>query len=77
MVYIGVTLQPLEGAQGSLYSTASTQGLRMGQVEIILLDLGLQEWLFSLDPLVYSLTHMPSSLGASRTREDGLSLGKK
>lgn len=57
MLYIGAMLQPLEGAQGSLSSTISPQGLRMGQVKIILLNLGLHGWLFSLDPLVLSYPH--------------------
>lgn len=57
MLYIGAMLQPLEGAQGSLFSTP--QGLRMDQVKIILLNLGLQGWLFSLDPLVTLLPTCP------------------
>lgn len=76
MLYIGATLQPLEGAQGSLSSTTSTQGLRMGQVKIILLDLGLQEWLFSLDPLILSYPHalqLGSCIFLFKPREDDLS----
>lgn len=76
MLYGGATLQPLEGAQGSLSSTTSIGGLRMGQVKIILLDLGLREWLFSLDPLVLSNPHalqLGSCIFLFRPREDDLS----